>query len=290
MTGENVVIEVHVFDGCPHAQPALDMANAVAERFEAVSVRRTDVDGEKKAAALGFLGSPSIRVNGEDVEGRSTTSGAMCCRTYEGGAGVPPEWMVEAAVLRASKPRGLLFLCVANSARSQMAEGVVVMPDEDTGRKLWQDGVYFAAMVGILIVANWGKPAEGNAGIWAAIHSAKWIVTGVFGVMLAAFIWRWFEKDELADWTESSWTFAKQIMPLLFAGVLVAGFLLGGPEGGHGVIPNEWVSSMVGGTSMGAARTLIENKKMSRTMDILRKGAGAVIVLVGVYFGYRGLI
>ena len=70
---------------------------------------------------------------------------------------------------------------------------------------------------------------------WAAIHSAKWFVTGVFGVMMAAFIVRWFENDELADWTESSWTFAKQIMPLLFAGVLVAGLLLGGPEGGHGV-------------------------------------------------------
>lgn len=47
---------------------------------------------------------------------------------------------------------------------------------------------------------------------------------------------------------------------------------------------------IVAGTSMGAARTLIENKKMTRTMDILRKAAGAVIVLVGVYFGYRGLI
>jgi cytochrome c-type biogenesis protein len=47
---------------------------------------------------------------------------------------------------------------------------------------------------------------------------------------------------------------------------------------------------IIAGTSMGAARTLIENKKMTRTMEILRKGAGAVIVLVGVYFGYRGLI
>jgi uncharacterized membrane protein YraQ (UPF0718 family) len=145
-----------------------------------------------------------------------------------------------------------MHLIFRKEEAARQAEGVVVMPDEDTGRKLWQDGVYFAAMVGILIFANWGKPAEGDAGIWAAIHSAKWIVTGVFGVMLAAFIWRWFERDELADWTESSWTFAKQIMPLLFAGVLVAGFLLGGPEGGHGVIPNEWVSSMVGGNSLGA--------------------------------------
>ena len=47
---------------------------------------------------------------------------------------------------------------------------------------------------------------------------------------------------------------------------------------------------VIAGTSMGAARTLIENKKMTRTMDILRKGAGGVIVLVGVYFGYRSLM
>ena len=46
---------------------------------------------------------------------------------------------------------------------------------------------------------------------------------------------------------------------------------------------------VIAGTSMGVARTLIENKRTTRTMDILRRGAGVVIVLVGVYFGYRGL-
>lgn len=136
------------------------------------------------------------------------------------------------------------------AARS--ANRPVVMPIDEGGRKLWQDGLYFAAMVGILIFANWGRPAAGDAGIWAVIHSSKWIITGVFTVTLAVFIWRWFKKDELVDWTDSSWTFAKQIMPLLLAGVIVAGFLLGGPEGGHGMIPREWVSSMVGGNSLGA--------------------------------------
>lgn len=46
---------------------------------------------------------------------------------------------------------------------------------------------------------------------------------------------------------------------------------------------------IVAGTSMGAARTFIENKKMVRTMDVLRRVAGAMIVLVGVYFAYRGV-
>jgi len=145
----------------------------------------------------------------------------------------------------------LMHFFFLKEERARQAEGAIVMPDEEGGRKLWQDGLYFAAMVGVLVFANWGKPVEGDVGIWAAVHNAKWVVTGLFGVALAVFVWRWFGKEELVDWTESSWTFAKQIMPLLFAGVLVAGFLLGGPEG-EGVIPGEWVSSMVGGNSLGA--------------------------------------
>ena len=47
---------------------------------------------------------------------------------------------------------------------------------------------------------------------------------------------------------------------------------------------------IVAGTSMGAARALIENKKMTRATEILRRGAGAVILLVGLYFGLRGVL
>jgi len=46
---------------------------------------------------------------------------------------------------------------------------------------------------------------------------------------------------------------------------------------------------LIAGTSMGAARVLLENKKTTRTLDVLRRTAGAVIVLVGVYFAYQGL-
>lgn len=39
---------------------------------------------------------------------------------------MPPRWRIEAALLRALAPRSYLFLCVANSARSQMAEGLAL--------------------------------------------------------------------------------------------------------------------------------------------------------------------
>lgn len=118
-------IEVLVFEGCPNAERALEIARRVAGGLApGATVERVEVDTPEQATAIGFLGSPSIRVNGVDVEGRRAAPGTLGCRIYEDGVGVPPEWMVEAAVLRALEPRDILFLCVANSARSQMAEGI----------------------------------------------------------------------------------------------------------------------------------------------------------------------
>jgi len=58
-------------------------------------------------------------------------------------------------------------------------------------------------------------------------------------------------EGEAQDWFNESWGFAKQIMPLLLAGVLVAGLLLGRP-GMEGLIPNEWISWALGGNSLAA--------------------------------------
>lgn len=57
-------------------------------------------------------------------------------------------------------------------------------------------------------------------------------------------------KGEGEEWLHSSWSFAKQILPLLAGGVLLAGFLLGGPETKQGIIPNEWIASLVGGNGL----------------------------------------
>jgi len=59
------------------------------------------------------------------------------------------------------------------------------------------------------------------------------------------------DKGESGEWFSSSWTFAKQILPLLLFGVLISGFLLG-RIGHEGIIPSEWVSAAVGGNSFRA--------------------------------------
>lgn len=58
-------------------------------------------------------------------------------------------------------------------------------------------------------------------------------------------------RGETESWFTASWDFAKQIMPLLLAGVLVAGLLLGRP-GAEGLIPSAWISGLVGGNSLWA--------------------------------------
>ena len=56
-------------------------------------------------------------------------------------------------------------------------------------------------------------------------------------------------EGEPREWLYESWGFTKQILPLLGAGVLIAGILLGTTDG-EGLIPSEWVSSLVGGNSL----------------------------------------
>ena len=58
-------------------------------------------------------------------------------------------------------------------------------------------------------------------------------------------------EGEAGEWFSSSWTFAKQILPLLLIGVLIAGLLLGRP-GHEGLIPSSWVAGLVGGNSIWA--------------------------------------
>jgi uncharacterized membrane protein YraQ (UPF0718 family) len=71
--------------------------------------------------------------------------------------------------------------------------------------------------------------------------------TGVLG--LAVVTAR--DRGELGAWFASSWGYAKQILPLLLGGVLVAGLLLG-RVGNEGLIPSAWVEGAVGGNSFGA--------------------------------------
>ena len=187
---------------------------------------------------------------------------------------------------------GLAMHLIFRKEELEKANAQVDLPEPEVTRPLWQNALFFAAMVGVLVFANWGKPTE-VAGFWTAVHSIKWILTGLcaVGLGLILVVWirvAWFkvvltgvaaaalaavfpqepmiafaagviglswttstDPGEGGEWFSQSWGFAKQIMPLLLGGVLVAGFLLGRP-GQEGLIPSAWVAAAVGGNSLAA--------------------------------------
>jgi uncharacterized membrane protein YraQ (UPF0718 family) len=118
-------------------------------------------------------------------------------------------------------------------------------------RQGWQDATFLGVMVAILVFANWGAPNRA-VGFFAAVHAIHWPLTGALLVALFWMMFRWYSKDELGDWVQGTWTFAKQITPLLFGGILVSGWLMGRPGADAGLVPSSWVAQVVGGNSVGA--------------------------------------
>ncbi|MFW5828909.1 MAG: permease [Planctomycetota bacterium] len=189
---------------------------------------------------------------------------------------------------------GLAMAIIFRKDEQQRQDAVhLALPEEQASRPLWQEIVFFATLVGILVFANWGEPGAEAGGVWVAIHAWKWPVTAVLGLLFTVVLAAWFGvrfwklalavvptailalllpehpvapfalaslalalitatgNTESRDWFDASWGFTKQIMPLLFGGVLIAGLLLGRPDH-EGLIPSGWVAGMVGGNGVGA--------------------------------------
>ena len=101
---EPVQIEVLGFAGCPNTQPTLALVRRVvaSTRAEAV-VEQIEVETQEQAEVLRFLGSPSVRINGSDVEPGADARDdyAFSCRLYRTEAGLqgqPDERWLRAAL------------------------------------------------------------------------------------------------------------------------------------------------------------------------------------------------
>jgi len=190
---------------------------------------------------------------------------------------------------------GILMHFFFRKEELEKVAAAAAMPEPEVTRPLWQNALFFASMVGILVFANWGRPTE-STGLWHTIYAAKWPITGLFALALAAILvvffninkWRMLiavlpaaalafifpeqpalsfvaatialsvltsrsqeDDGEMQEWFETSWDFAKKILPLLFWGVLIAGALLGRPDQ-EGLIPSGWIAGLVGGNSLWA--------------------------------------
>lgn len=102
-------VEVFYFQGCPNHWPAVErVRNVLAEEGISSDVLQIEVPDARAAESLSFLGSPTVRINGIDVEGPAVVTGAigLSCRTYVHGSvreGVPPVEVIRRAVSNAKE-------------------------------------------------------------------------------------------------------------------------------------------------------------------------------------------
>lgn len=145
---------------------------------------------------------------------------------------------------------GLLMQALFRADDAVRTAAVPAPPVTAPARPLPLELAFFGALVGILVIANWAKPAS-PGGIASLLFDYKWSLTAasVLVVTLSAAGTR--SSADLKEWFGATWDYAKQIVPLLFGGVLLAGLLLGRP-GHEGLVPSEWVSRAVGGNSFAA--------------------------------------
>ena len=187
---------------------------------------------------------------------------------------------------------GLLMFMIFRKEERQKAEAQAVLPEPEAGRPLWQTASYFAAMVAILVFANWGRP-DSSAGFWSAVYSVKWLLTAAAALGLAAMLIAWFGmkwwKVLAVAVPTAVLAFVFPATPLLafaagalglavltatepgeagewfnqtwgFAKQILPLLLLGvlaagvllGRPGEEGLIPSAWVSGAVGGNSLAA--------------------------------------
>lgn len=119
----------------------------------------------------------------------------------------------------------------------------------------WPLTALLAAAFAGLLVWRWHWPWPTMLALALVILLLAWMVPGVpelpvaagiLGLMLIA-----ATREQDRAWAQQSWDFARQILPLLLAGVFVAGFALGRP-GHEGIIPSAWVAAAVGDNAFGS--------------------------------------
>jgi uncharacterized membrane protein YraQ (UPF0718 family) len=142
-----------------------------------------------------------------------------------------------------------VFLCCPGGLTSYQVEGALISKTEQSLKILDTSGE-IREVPGDLVQEV--EDVRKNS-IYELIYRIRWLLVVLLlgGFLLMAL--GWFRKHELVEWLGATWGFAKQILPLLLGGVLIAGFLLGRPDPAHeGVIPAKWINAAVGGNSIRA--------------------------------------
>jgi hypothetical protein len=103
-----VKIELLYVDGCPNVTPTLERLKGIlGESGVSNPITLTEVDDFEAAQAFRFLGSPTVRIDGLDIEptARSRKDYGLMCRTYYGNGGIPSEALIRSAIAESRATR-----------------------------------------------------------------------------------------------------------------------------------------------------------------------------------------
>ncbi|TFG78891.1 MAG: hypothetical protein E4H23_06955 [Chrysiogenales bacterium] len=107
--------------------------------------------------------------------------------------------------------------------KEEMEKANVQMTMPEAARPLWQNALFFFSLVAILVFANWGKPLESD-GFFAAVHSVKWLITGIAALGLAMILIFWFH---LPRWKVIAAAIPPLVLAFLFPGQPLLAFGVG---------------------------------------------------------------
>ena len=118
----------------------------------------------------------------------------------------------------------LMHLIFLKEERARHANGDFNVDEIKETRSLGKTVLYFASMIAFFVFANWGKPLEGDHGIWSIIYQYKWWIAGFSLISLVVMLFKWFKKDELKEWTGATWVLPYRFFRFFWVGYLYQDF------------------------------------------------------------------
>jgi uncharacterized membrane protein YraQ (UPF0718 family) len=187
---------------------------------------------------------------------------------------------------------GLMMHLIFRRSETEKAVTQAEVSDSEIKRSLWQNAVYFGAMIAILVFANWGC-TEAGTGFFFTVYTYKWLLTALFAALLGVMLVIWFNIKwwkivaAAVPTAVLAFTFSHEPVLAFSAGVIglsvitassrgetgewfaqswgfarqilpllllgvLAAGLLLGRPGHEGIIPADWIAAALGGNSLGA--------------------------------------
>jgi uncharacterized membrane protein YraQ (UPF0718 family) len=118
--------------------------------------------------------------------------------------------------------------------RYETRDALTLQPYTETGQAAGEARTYLRSEI---------EKIEPIPSLTLRIYNVRWYLAGLMLLAVLAMVYSWFSRDEINQWMEATWDFTKLLVPLLYGGVFVVGFI-------SVFLPEQYVASLVGDNSV----------------------------------------